>query len=798
MDVGSDIRTTVRQLVRAPLYALTALAILGLGIGAGTAIFTVVNAVLLRPLPYEQADRLVSICETNASIDQYCVASPPNIMDWASAAKSFESMGFARQWSFILRQAEQVTEIAGGYAMPGWFRALRVKPEKGRLFEEADKPGVSRVAVLSHGTWVDRFGGDPDILGNTITLSGADYTVVGVLPATFVPADLGPVGVWTLPPWDPREEERRSWRGFAVAARLADGVSLDRARAELESVRAGLAPQYPGTNAEWGVRLLPLHEEVTGSTRPMFLVFGGAVALLLLVACLNLANLALVRATTRRREMAVRAAIGAGRLNLFRPLLTESLLLSVGGGLIGIALATLATRTIVRLAPAGIPRIEEAAVDLSTFLFAFGLAVATGVAVGLAPALWASRVDLATILRETSGAGRSVRGNRLRRTLVVGEIALTLTLLVGAGLLMRSLSGLLHWDPGFETHNLLAISAFAPPERYAGDDEVAALWSRLEQHIDAVPGVTSASTVSAGPIFGGYEPDNFEIVGDAVPDELPSVRWYDAAPSYFSTLGIRVVRGRALTEQDVRGTPLVALINQAFADRWFSNRDPIGQHIRMKLSGREIEVVGVVADVAPFEAGVPVEPQIWWSNRQLPRWGTFFVVRTSVDPASLTRAIRASIDAVDPEVQTRTPNTMDGLIGRRLVAPRFNLFLVGVLAAIALALASAGVYGVVSYTVATRRREICIRMALGEGRRNVLGRVLGEGAAMAGAGLVIGSVCALLLSRFLQSVLFGVTSKDPTTYVLTIVVLLGISIVASLSPAVRASRTDPAIVLREE
>lgn len=797
MDLASEIRVAFRQLRAAPGYALAALAILGLGIGAGTAIFTVVRTVLLKPLPYDEPDRLVSICETNPSVDRYCIASPPNVMDWADATTRFADMGFARQWSFILRQDGRGTGVAGGYATPGWFRALRVVPEVGRLFEPADLESGARVALLEHGIWVERFNGDPGIVGRSVILDGEPYTVKGVLPASFVPADLGTVRIWTLPPWNPRDEEQRSWRGFVVAARLADGASIDQAAAELESVRAALELEHPETNQGWGVRVIPLHEQITGSLRPVFMVLAGAVGLLLLVACANLANLALVRATGRRREMAVRAAIGAGRRGLVRPLLTESLLLGAGGGALGFGLALLATRTIVRLAPAGIPRIEETAVDPSALLFAFGLAVFTAVVFGLAPAIWASRVNLVGILREGLGAGRSPRGTRIRRALVAAEVALTLMLLVGAGLLVRSFSSLLRWDPGFDRNGVLTFSAFAPLERYTDAAQVGALWMRLEEEIAAVPGVTSVATVSAGPVFGGIETDRFQIVGDPPVAEAPALRWYDAAPSWFATLGIPIVRGRGFSEQDRSGDPDVAVINETLAAR-FGGRDPVGERIRLLEMGIELEIVGVVADVAPFEAGQPVEPQIWWSNRQHPRWGTFFVVRSATDPAALSRAIRERVDGVDPEVQTRTANTLEALVGRRLVGPRFNLFLVGVLGVIAFVLAAAGVYGVVAYMVATRRREIGIRMALGEGRAGVIGRVLREGSATAAIGLAVGVAGALALSRFLQALLYGVTPRDPATYAATAALLLAASTAACLVPALRASHTDPASVLREE
>jgi len=799
MSIFDDLRYAVRQLRHAPGFSIAALTILGLGIGAGTAIFAVVNTVLLKPLPFYEPDRLVAICETNPAVDRFCVASPPNIEDWAASSRSLESIGFARDWSFLMRTDAGASAVRGGFATAGWFRALRVVPQLGRVFEAADIGAESaRVAVLSHAVWVERFGRDAGVVGHTIALEGEPFTVIGVLPEDFDPPDLGPVEVWTPPPWDPRDEERRGWRGFGVVARLAPDVTLEQASAELASVQSALAREHPETNEGWGVRIVPLHELITGSTRPTFLVFMGAVSLLLLVACANLANLVLVRATNRRREMAVRAAIGASRAGLVRQQLLESLLLSVTGGVIGFAIAGWATTLIVRLAPAGIPRLDEAGVDLSAFGFSFVLALVTAALFGLVPALWASRVDLARGLREGLGTGRSRGGNRTRRALVIGEVALTLMLLTGAGLLMRSFATLLRWDPGFDRGAVLTFSAFASTERYPDGQAVGSLWQRVEEEIAALPGVTSVATVSAGPVFGGIETDRVQIVGDPPLDEPPAVRWYDAAPAYFSTLGVPILRGRGLSDADVAGSPTVAVVNETFARRSFADRDPIGQRVHLVQYDLELEIVGVVADVPPFYAGQPTEPEIWWSNRQYPRWGTFFVVRGSTDPALLGRAIRQRIDGIDPELQTRTPSTIEELVGRRLVGPRFNLLLVAVLAAVALVLAAAGVYGVLAYAVATRHREIGIRMALGADSTRVLRRIVGDGLTTAAAGLVLGSMGALALAGYLQSLLFGVAARDPSTYAGTLVLLLVVSAAACMVPALRASRIDPAHIMREE
>jgi predicted permease len=799
MSLVSDVRYALRALRGTPAFTLSALLILALGMGSAATIFTAVNAVLLRPLPYAEAERLVAVCETNPEVARFCVASPPDVEDWAESAGTLESVGFARGWYFLLRAGGAAVGVDGGYATPGWFRALRVAPAIGRVFEPRDlAPGGARVAVLSHGLWAERFGSDVSVVGRLISLDGENYEVVGVLPPTFVAPELEQVRLWTPPPWDPRDETRRSWRGFQVVGRLAAGRTRPQAEAELVALQASLAREHPETNGEWGVRVVSLHERITGATRPALAVFSGAVGLLLLIACANLAHLMLVRASNRQREMAVRTAIGAGRGALLRQLLTESVVLATAGGVVGLLLASWASGGFVRLAPPGIPRLEQAHVDLAVFGFTFLLALLTAVVSGLAPALFATRVDLSRGLREGMGAGKGRGGARVRRLLVSAEVALTLVLLVGAGLLARSFATLVRWDPGFDRSNVLAFSAFASTERYADNAAIGGLWPRVEASLAAIPGVTSVATVSAGPVFGGIEPGRFAIVGDPPPAEAPSVRWYDASPGYFRTLGLPVRRGRDLQESDVAGSRPVAVINETFARSHFAGRDAVGQRVRMLDSGTEVEIVGVVADVPPFWAGRPTEPELWWSNRQYPRWGTFIIVRTGVDPGSVVRTLRERLDAIDPDLQTGAPVTLDDLVGQRLIAPRFNLTLVAFLALIALALAVAGVYGVLAYAVSLRRREIGIRMALGAARRDVVWRVLAEGASPVGAGIVLGLVGALALSHLLAGLLFGVAPRDPATLLATALLLGAVALAACALPALRASRLDPARVLREE
>jgi putative ABC transport system permease protein len=805
--LATEVRHAFRSLRAAPGFTLGALVILGIGMGSATAIFSAMEAVLLRPLPYEQPDRLVSVCETNPSVDRFCIASPPDVMDWRDAVTSLEEVGFARDWMFVLRTDEGATGVNGGYATPSWFRALRARPALGRLFEDDDLlVGNRDVLVLSDGVWRERYGADPGIIGRTIPLSGVPHTVVGVLPPDFAPPALDNARMWTPPPWDPRAEDQRSWRGFQVVGRLADGATIERAGTELDAVQASLAREHPASNEGWGVRIQSLHERITGDARPLFLVFAAAVTLLLLIACANLANLLLVRATRRRREIAVRTAIGAERRDLVLSLVLESAMVGLGGGALGLGLARIALPILTRMAPAGIPRLDEATLDPAAFGFALLVALGTAALFGLAPAFWATRQDPASGLRAGIGAGQSRGIGRVRRILVGSEIALSLALVFGAGLFGRSLGALLGWDPGFDPDGVAVLSAFASPETYPDAATMAAGWSRIESAVATVPGVESVGMVSAGPVFGGIEPSGFTVVGRG--EVRGTLRWYDASPGYFRTLGLPIARGRDLSDSDTRGGRTVGIINETLARTWFRDADPIGRRIRLVDAGwqpsdlqnedADLEIVGVVPDIPPFQAGLPTEPEVWWSNRQRPRWGTYFVVRTRGDLAGVLREVRHTMGSIDPDLQVGTPASLAQLVDRRLVGPRFNLVLVAILAAVALALAIAGLYAVLSYAVTTRRREIAIRMAIGARRADVVRRILGEAATTVGAGIVAGAIVAFTLGRLTRTLLFGVQPADPITFLASVILLATVALLAAAIPTIRATRVDPAGVLRQD
>jgi putative ABC transport system permease protein len=792
----TDARHAFRGLMKRPLFTGVAVLTLAVGIGANTAIFSVVRGVLLRPLPFEGSDRLVRICETNPRVGNYCVASPPNVMDWRAGSRTLSDIGLGRDWPFHMRADGEQTSIAGGLATAGLFRVLRVKPALGRLIEPADVVPGRHVVLLDHRLWADRFGSDPGIVGQQVDLDGDPFTVVGVLPAGFEVPGLEYVRLWRPLHFDPRDEENREWRGFQVIGRMADGVSLTQARSELETIRARLAAEHPATNKGWGLRVESLRSSMVASVRPALLVFTGAVALVLLVVCANLANLLLARALARQPEMAVRAALGGTRRRLAAQVLTEGALLSLLGGTAGALLAVWGVNGLLALVPGGMPRAENVAVDGPVLAFALGVSLLTTFLFGTLPALRGARVELAEALK-TGQRSVSGEGGRLRAGLVVVEIALALTLLVDAGLLVRSFTALSGWDPGFDRQNLMTFSLYVPTDKYSSRARIVGYWKRVRQELGSVPGVTSVGAVSAGPLFGGIETDEFVMEGKtSTPGSNPSVWYHDTSPGYLETLGVQLVRGRMLNDADVAGGPHVAVVNEAMAKLW-PGGNPVGGHLRLIQNQWEGEIVGVVRDVRPLDPGTAAKPELYWPMQQMGRPFVYFVLRTSVDPASVVPAVRNRLAELDPDVSPGTFRTLNDWMGSRLVRPRFNMLLVGLFSFIALLLATTGIYGVLAYIVARRSREIGLRMALGAGQRRVALDVLAHGGRLTALGIAAGLVLAFATSRFLASLLFGVKPRDPATFVVVALLLAVVALLATYLPARRASRLEPMQVLRE-
>jgi putative ABC transport system permease protein len=795
-----DLRYAVRNVARSPGFSVVAVLTLALGIGANTAIFSVVDGILLRPLPFPDSERLVALCETNPSIAAFCIGSPPNVEDWDEQAQAIEDFGLGRQWSFVIRGNDGAEGVRGGIATPGMFDVLRLTPAVGRLLQRSDlEPGNNHVVVLSHSMWQTRFGADPTVIGQPIVLDGESYQVVGVLAAGAEVPRLEGVELWAPLHFHPREARQRSWRGFIVFGRLAPAATLDGAREEMALIAERLGAAYPETNEGWGITVMPLRDRIVGSVRPTLLVFLAAVGFVLLIGCANVANLLLVRGASRRKELALRAALGAARTRLVRLLLSEALVLSLIGGVAGVLLSLVAVKAFVSLAPAGIPRLDEVGVDGRVLVFALFLSVATTVVFGLIPALHATTVDLNQALKEgdRSAAGRSRLG--MRGVLVVSEVALALMLLIGAGLLTRSFAGLLDWDPGFDRENLLTAWLLTASPRFPTGLDVVALHTQAAEEVASLPAVLSVGKTSAGPLFGGLETDEFVIGGrpEPEPGERPVARWYDVGPNYFSTLGVPLLEGRLFTTDDVREAPQVAIVNKALVDRYWQDEDPLGGQVSVQERGA-MTIVGVVGNVAPFRTGEPASPEIYWPQTQSPRLATYLVIRTAADPASLIRPIRDRLRSLDPDMQVSGFNTMEGHIGRQLVRPKFNMLLVGIFAAVALILASIGIYGVVSYSVATRTREMGIRLALGARSIDIVKSVVSQGMGPAMLGIVVGLMGAFGLTRLLTSMLVGVEPTDGLTF-FSVPILLGlVAAAACYVPANRATRVEASVTLREE
>lgn len=804
-------RYALRTLRKDTGFTLAAVLVLALGIGATTAIFGVVNGIVLRPLPLRDSERLVVVCEQHPRVRGFCVASPSNVRDWAERSRTLEALGVARSWPLMMRAGEEAEGVQGGYAMAGFFDALGIDPLLGRLFEPDEVgamspsgsgigPATPHVAVLSHALWTGRFGGDPEVIGRTLYIDDEPFTVVGVLPASPQVPDLEYVRLWIPFPFDLADPNTRGWRGFIAMGRLAPDATPAQLQAELEMLQAASTEQYPEANRGWDVTARPLRDHIVGDVRPTLMIFLGAVGLVLLIACFNVANLLLVRSARRETEFAVRAAVGASGSRLAGQILVESLLLAVGAGVLGIVLAVWATDLFKALAPAGIPRVDQVGLDVTVLGFALAVTLATSVIFGLGPLVRTGRLNLSRSLQlGRPGVAGRVTG-RVRRALVVVEMGMALALLIGAGLLLRTFVRFLDWDPGFRTENLITVSAFAPNAKYTSAAMVGELWRRSEGEVGGLPGVLGASTASAGPLFGGRETGTARLLDVAMSEdaEVPSVRWYDVSPDYFATMGIPLLAGRSLLETDTRDAQPVALINETMARRYWPGSDPVGERIGMFDGEFVLEIVGVVGDVQPIVPGQEPEPEVYWSDRQSPRWGTFFVVRTAGDPAALMDPIRERLNAVEPDLDLGSFRTMSERIDARLVSPRFNAVVIGAFAGVALILAAIGLYGVIAYTIATRTHEIGIRIALGADERRVMKGVVKEGGYLVIIGLILGIAGALAASRLLESVVHGVVTTDPLTYIGTALLLAAIALAACAVPAFRASRVDPVTALRSE
>ena len=797
----SEFRHALRGLGARPSFSVTAVLTLAIGIGLTTAMFSVIDGIVLRPLPFPNADRLVTICtRSSSSAPDWCSISPPNVADIAARSRTIEDIGLGRSWSYHLKTASGTTVISGGIATPGMFRALGIRAQRGRVFGDADMLGrESDVAVISDELWRTAFGADANIVGRSIDLDGHSVVVVGVLDSAVALPKLSYVKLWRPLDFRPTDEKNREWAGFIAYGRLRPGMSMDQARADLMGIAAQLRREHFATTAGWGLSIESLQDLVVGRVRPILLLFLAAVFFVLLIACANVANLLLAHASARKREMALRVALGAARARIVRVLLVESFVLALTGALLGVAIAEWGTTAFQKFAPASIPRIRNVEVDLRVLAFALLLAVGTTIAFGLAPALRASRVDLSSAIRE-GGRSASRAGSRLGALLVVVELALALMLVSFAGVLTRSFAEIARWDPGFEREHLLTFSLFAKMETHSTRAALAGFWNDVEAELRTIPGVLGVGSTSAGPLFGGGDGSaDITLVGKPTPTGAAAA-WFNVSPGYFNTLGVPILRGRDLDRQDSTGSVWPVLVNETLARRYWPGTNPVGDRFRFQIgkTPNNAEIIGMVRDVPPITPGQPVEPQMYWSDRSEPRGFSYFVVRTAVPPASIMPTVRAKLAGLEPDLVPGNVSTMPELISDELTTPRFDMLLLVSFAVAALALAAVGAYGLLAYLVSGRTRELGIRLALGATPVEIIGSVLAQGLRVTLAGIAVGAFGAVIGTRALRAIVAGVSTIDPITFAIGTCVLLLVALAACLAPARRAGAVDPVVTLSAE
>jgi putative ABC transport system permease protein len=803
-QLKQDVLYAMRRLIKAPAFTFIAVITLALGIGANSAIFSVVNGILLQPLPYPEANRLVGIYHTTEG--HRAVMSGPNFTDIARSATTLENAAAISTGRMILTGQGEPARLPIAEVSASLFNVLRVRPEIGRAFNaDENTPGRTNVVILSHALWEQRFGSDPSVIGKRITLDGVPREVVGVMPARFsYPAGRD---AWLPVEYDEGfvAKQRGAWF-LGVVARLKPGVSPAQSAAEVETLGRNLARQYPDANAEIGMTTYPLLEAMVGDIRPSVFILLGAVGFVLLIACTNVANLLLARAAARGSEMAVRTALGAGRGRLVRQLLTESVLLSVLGAVVGLLLAVWGVELLVSLKPAGIPRLDNVRIDATVILFTIAIALVTGVLFGLFPAFSVTRGLNASLKESGRGAVTTRAGTRVRAVLVIAELALAVMLLAGAGLLMRSFAKLQAVDPGFRAGQALTFELTLPDARYKEDPHRITFFDQLLPRLRALPGVTAASAVMGLPLSGLDFIISFEVGGrpPVPPAQQPAMQVRVATPDYFSAVGIPLKRGRGFTDADRADTTKVVLITEAAARQFFAGEDPIGKTIKLgwgrgpgkpRAGG---EVVGIVGDIKDAGLDEPNPPQIYMPLRQWPVSFMSVVVNTTVPPASLSDAARAQVAAIDPNLPLSNVTPLDTILAKSISQQRFYMTLLTAFAAVALALAAIGIFGVLSYAVSQRTREIGIRMALGAPERSVVTLIVWQAMLLVAAGVVAGTISALFLSRTMTKMLFNIQPTDPATFASVAGVLVGVALLASYLPARRAARVDPIVALRTE
>ena len=811
-----DVWFGLRLLRKSPGFTLVALLTLALGIGANTALFSVINAVLLNPLPYPHADQLVALHESKPNFDRGSI-SYPNFLDWQKDNRTFSAMAVARGSAFSLTGAGDAEQVRAEFITSAFFDVLGVRPVIGRTFApEEDQPGRSPVALISEGLWRRKFGGAPDVLGKSMTLNGKGFTIVGVIPASF---DLLTPSFRAAEIYAPIVQWNNNWlmkrsAGLAIhgIGRLKPGVTIGQARADMDRVTRNLAAAYPDVDKGIGAALVPLKEQMTGDVRPFLLVLMGGVVFVLSIACVNVANLMLARSRSRIREFAVRTAMGASRKRVIRQLLTESLLLSLAGGGLGLLLAAWGTRAALGALPMALPRGQEAGLDAHVLIFTAAISLAAGIFFGLAPALRTAQPDLHAMLKE-GGRGASGQRHRAQGVFVVAEMALALVLLIGAGLMIRTLARLWSVDPGFNPHHVLTFGLTPPPSVSMANP--AAVRAALRQYDDKLASMPATQAVSlswgASPLTGDDE-RLFWLDNQAKPANQNDMSWtidYIVDPGYLTAMGIPLKRGRFLTPQDNEHSPVVAVVDDVFAGKFFPHQDPIGRQIHFDAYSSPALIVGIVGHVNQWgldsDDTQSLRAEVYLSLMQLSdetmaqvASGVGMVVRSRGDAPGLFESIRGAMKQMDSRQVVYGAQTMDQVISDSLATRHFAMVLLGIFAALALGLASIGIYGVTAYVAGQRIHEIGIRIALGAERRHILRLILGPGGKLALAGVAVGLAAAFGLTRLMRSLLYHVAATDPLTFAGVAVLLILVALAACYVPARRATKVDPMVALRYE
>jgi putative ABC transport system permease protein len=815
-EMIQDLRYGLRMLRKNPGFTAIAVITLALGIGANTAIFSVVNAVLLRPLPYPDSGRLAMVWQKYTIRGWGLVpVSYPNFVAIREQSQVFEDLSATSYYLYNLTADDSPERLMGMRVSDNFFSVLGVSPAIGRvILPEEDRTGTQRVVILSHGLWQRRFGSDAGIVGKSLALNGEAYTVAGVMPPDFQyppPFNITMASTWYSMPkadlWVPLPKAATQTsvgsRNYHLIGRLKPGVSPAQAQAEMNAIAGRLEQQYPGPNTGLELSLTTLFEQVVGSVRQALWILFGVVGFILLIACANVANMLLTKASGRRRELAVRLAVGASRLRLIRQLLIESLMLASLGGVLGILLANWGCKLLIAINPEKLPRIMEIQLNWYALCFTAAVTLLTGIIFGLMPALQASKLDLNESLKE---GGRSATGgftgSRSRQLLVVGEVALSLVLLIGAGLLLRSFATLIAVDPGFNPERLLTLNLTLTGTNYGTQNQQTGFYQQLLQRIEHLPGVEAVGAVNSLPLTGDAGNSGLTIEGrpPVSPNERPHPAYRVINPDYFRALGIPLQRGRAFTIGDASGSPLVAIINQSAARVFWPNEDPLGKRIRPDIVPPDqwLTIVGVVSDVRHASLNVAPQPEVYWPFLQNPDRRINLLIRTTADPLNLAGAVRSEIRAIDRALPVSNLKSMDELLSDSVAQWRFYTLLLTAFAAVALLLAIVGLYGVISYAVSQRTHEIGIRMALGASPRDVLRLIINHGLVLTLAGVGLGLAAALGLTRVLKNLLFHVSTTDPAIFVGIVLLLAGVASLACYLPARRATKVDPITALRDE